>query len=233
MRCFHGRSTKVCISRQGAEVYNDAEGAPMVDKTDDKRETKRAEITAAIEAYYSQVGRVASAWNNLQLVLGWIFERTVDSPKNNILRAIWHSQQSDRNQRRMLRAAIEAGAFSLPKSSKDDLLWLMKEADELSGRRDEAIHSPVALTNTRLGDPDEAKLTSLWFTGNPLAVRLRDKELIYELSLSEWRAARLTEYARAIHSAIHVQSSSWPSERPKLNRELHRQLESNHPYDAQ
>lgn len=204
----------------------------------DKKDGKLEEIRAAIESYHSQVGRVASEWNALQMTLGWIFERGVQSPKKNILGAIWHSQQSDRNQRRMLRAAVEAGAFSdwpipLPKNAENDILWLIKEADELSGRRDEALHSPVALTNTGKRASEEAQVISLWVTGNPLAVRLRGKKLIYELSLSEWRARRLTEYARAIWSAIHVQSSSWPNRRPELSRELHRQLlESNLRHDG-
>jgi hypothetical protein len=207
----------------------------MSEKIDDKL----AEIRAAIELYHCQVGRVASAWNDLQMALGWIFERTVQSSGKNILGAIWHSQQSDRNQRRMLRAAVEAGAFSewpiqLPKKAESDILWLIKEADSLSGRRDEALHSPVAFANTQKSDSETVKPTSLWAVGSPLAIRLRGKELMDELSLSEWRARRLAEYARAMWSSIHVPSSSWPSKRPELNRELHRQLlESDRLYDIE
>jgi hypothetical protein len=193
----------------------------------DEEEAKHAEIMESINSYYRVVGKVAYSWNMLQMHLGWVFERTISQTDGNILNAIWHSQQSDRNQRRMLRAAISAGAFShighkLPATAKDDLLWLLKEADALSARRDEALHSPVAFQNVKKSDKGTPIPVAFWLTSNPLAERLRNKNLMGELSLSAWRADKLSEFTIQIHSALHT-SRAWPDKRPELSRELHHQ----------
>lgn len=181
--------------------------------------------------YYLAVGKVAYAWNILQEFLCLIFANAVYNTSATerqvtVASSAWYSQQNDRNQRRMLRAIIAAGAIeqwhiTLPETAKDDILWLLSEADTLSVRRDEVIHSPVAMNHT-IDQPD---LTSLDLLGNPLALRLKGKHLMQEFSLLEWRVKQLTEYAKNIYFAICNSKRPWPQKRPSLSRELHRRME--------
>lgn len=191
---------------------------------DDRRRAKAEATEKAMREYYYSVGRVAHAWNYLQETLGRIFVIIIHDVKYNVACSLWHSQQSDRNQRRLLRSSISSGALDdwkhhLPPRAGGDIIWLLFESDELSGRRDEAIHSPVGLRHDDMNiDP-----VPIWYFGNPLANRLSGKKLIDELSLSEWRAHELDVYSMFIESALRDASTPWPSKRPGLSRELHRQ----------
>lgn len=191
-------------------------------------------------AYFTLIGHVVYQWNHLQERIGLIFStivagRTPNLALSKILQSVWHSQQSDRNQRRMLRAAIQQNALfpwldRIPSSAIDDLLWLLKQADELSGRRDEAIHAPIAAHSV---NGEYKALIPLTFNGNQMALRLHGKDLLEELSLSKWRAEILSGYAIDILAALLFSDSPWPNKHPSLSRELHRQpLESNLPNNS-
>ncbi len=185
-------------------------------------------------AYFTLVGQVVYQWNHLQERIGLIFSTIVAGRAPNlalskILQSVWHSQQSDRNQRRMLIAAIQENALlpwldRIPTSATDDLLWLLKQADDLSGRRDEAIHAPVAEQSV---NGEYKALIPFTLNRNKIALRLHGKDLLAELSLSKWRAEILSGYAIDVFAAL-ISDSPWPNKRPSLSRELHRQpLESN------
>jgi len=65
------------------------------------------EATAAFEEYALAVGKVAYAWNYLHERLGELFV-VVSGAKQSVALAIWYSTKSDRTQRDMLRAAVNA-----------------------------------------------------------------------------------------------------------------------------
>lgn len=173
------------------------------------------------DEYVSAVGKVAHAWNYLQEGLGQMFSVLMRPAPEGVSLAVWHSQQNDRAQRRMFRAAINAGVLkhvsvTLPDSAEDDLLWLLKEADDLSARRDEAIHAPCSIVTGEGGAELSAAAAFYW--GNPLAQRLVGKNLIEEFELSEWRASELIRYAREMDTALLRGHRRWPDKRPTLSR---------------
>lgn len=187
--------------------------------------------------YVSALGSVAHAWNYLQERLGQIFVAVMPTAPHNALLAVWYSEPNDRAQRRMLRAAINAGALDLhrsasplPPDAKSDLLWLLKEADDLSGRRDLAVHTPCAL----ITDIEGTAMSAAYYLGNPLAKALQGKKLVEEFDLSEWRAEQLSRYSRKIESALtRGAENAWPDTRPSLSRELHRQQRGSGPQRPQ
>jgi hypothetical protein len=101
------------------------------------------------DAYALAVGKVAYAWNHLQERLGQIFGIVLGAEANHfIATAVWYSSDSDRAQQAMLREAITASPadrwLNRPKA-KDDIIWLLKEANKLTDDRNNAIHTPVAV----------------------------------------------------------------------------------------
>ncbi len=182
-------------------------------------------IKEKFDAYVAALGKVAYSWNYLQERLGQLYVATIPTAPNNVLLAVWYSEPNDRAQRRMLRAAVNANALvgwaqKLPESAKADILWLLKEADELSGRRDEAIHTPASVRT----DAEGTEMAAAFYLGNPMATRLEGKKLLEEFALSKWRAEHLSIYTVQITGALTRHASSWPDKRPSLSRELHRQL---------
>jgi len=205
----------------------------MADPKDDRQPNTILMPTEAVvreraDQYVAALGRVAHSWNYLQERLGQLFTKVAPTAPHNIMLAVWYSQQNDRNQRRMLRAAINAGAMSIykdtiPTTAADDILWLLKEADELSGRRDQAIHAPACLTT----DVNGTQMSAAYYFGNHIAYNLKDKNLIDEFDVSEWRADQLSKYIIQIVNTLDRGTQSWPQKRPSLSRELRRQqLES-------
>ncbi|PNE10463.1 MAG: hypothetical protein CR217_14110 [Beijerinckiaceae bacterium] len=112
-------------------------------------------IKEKFSEYVAALGKVAHSWNFLQERLGQLFVRAIPTAPHKVLLAVWYSEQNDRAQRRMLRAAINSGAIDswpskLPTNAKDDILRLLEEADKLGLKRDQAIHTPCAImTNTK------------------------------------------------------------------------------------
>ncbi len=138
--------------------------------------------------YVAALGKVAHAWNYLQERLGQLFVATLPTAPHNILLAVWYSEPNDRAQRRMLRAAISAGALELhgafdplPNGARDDVLWLLKSADDLSIKRDRAVHAPCAIATGAEG----TEMIAAFFHGHPLAEHLRGKKLLREFDLYE------------------------------------------------
>lgn len=177
--------------------------------------------------YTTAVGKVAHAWNTFQERLGQLLTAILPETDFTVLLSIWYSAPNDRAQRRMLRAAIDAGAFetatkarSLPKTAKGDVIWMLDEADKLGQRRDQAVHAPAAIEiSPSVNGP---QMTAAFFHGNPLAKQLQGKNIMYEFDLSVWRAETLTVYAMWIELSLRY-ARPWPERRPGLSRELHRQ----------
>ncbi len=184
-------------------------------------------IAQKFSEYVAALGKVAHAWNYLQERLGQLFVAILPTSPHNVLLAIWYSEPNDRAQRRMLRAAINAGALKLhgaaellPQNANEDILWLLKEADDLSVRRDQAVHAPCMIATGAEG----TEMAAAFFHGHPLADQLRGKKLLYEFDLSEWRAEALSRYAMQIENRLMRDGKiPWPDKRPSLSRELHRQ----------
>jgi hypothetical protein len=133
--------------------------------------------TKKFKPYATEIGNVIFAWNRLQeelaLLFWWFCERRTDEA----MLAIWHSVHSDRYQRAMLRAliqAIDSRAFGNRPKAKEDILWLLGKADYYSNGRNDAVHAPYDFAKTSHEVQPSHALQ------NPKALNLKDKNLIDE-----------------------------------------------------
>jgi hypothetical protein len=102
----------------------------------------------AANAYALAVGSLSIAWNYFHGALGDLFALVIGGHAELVL-AAWRSNENDRAQREMLRAAIKAASptrWKQTPKARADLLWVLGRADEqLSDGRNDAIHVLVSL----------------------------------------------------------------------------------------
>jgi hypothetical protein len=169
---------------------------------------------AAFNPYFAAVGNVVHAWNHLQEELAILF-CVVTGLDDTIGLAIWHSTTSDRTQRDMLRAAVSAEAAhedwtaKFP-NAKDQVDWILGEANKIADRRNDAIHAPCSVT---LGGDFE--ILPFSFFGNPRAKKLQKKRILDEFEWYAKSAAALKDYVAAIEYAIADAARPWP-DRPRM-----------------
>jgi hypothetical protein len=168
----------------------------------------------AFDAYVAAVGKVAHAWNYLHERLGVLFV-AVTGMERNVALSIWYSVKSDRAQRDMLKAAIDA--TNSERSTKwpeapDDLKWLLERAEALAEARNNAVHAPCSLYIGGSG----SEMGASFFDGNPRAKNLMGKELLVEFAWCERFAETLSRFAEMLGTAIAFPDRfPWP-ERPKI-----------------
>jgi hypothetical protein len=166
------------------------------------------------DAYVAAVGRVAYAWNYLHERLGVLFV-AVTGMERNVALSIWYSVKSDRAQRDMLKAAIDA--TNSERSTKwpeapDDLKWLLERANELAEARNNAVHAPCSLYI----NGSASQMRASFFDGNPRAKNLMGKELLVEFTWCERFAEALSRFAEMMGPAIALPDRfPWP-QRPKI-----------------
>jgi hypothetical protein len=170
-------------------------------------------IEKVLDPYAREVGKLVASWNQLQERLGELFWTIVRRDRPGIALAIWYATKSDRAQRDMLRAAIEASPTegSLTEQSKSDIKWLLDRSEELANQRNDAIHAPIAFYT----DQDGTRLMTEYFFGNPRAANLRDKNLAEEFSWYEKRATVLSGFALRCAACLRNAHFPWV-ERPRL-----------------
>ena len=166
----------------------------------------------AFHSYTKAVGRVAYQANYLQERLGRLFA-FLSGTNETIALSIWFSIRNDRQQRQMLSAVVAAGHIdgwkrSWPKAEKH-INWLVDKANKISDRRDNAVHAPCSLTVGRRDD-GRPEMAATFFSANPRAKNLRDKDLLVEFSAVEEYLERLSYFAIAILRCLESASSSWP-----------------------
>jgi hypothetical protein len=177
------------------------------------------QVSAEFQAYTSAVGKVAHAWNYLHERLGALFALIVNAPERDVIAAVWYSTFSDRSQRQMLEAAIlnwaEYHWQSHPAHAKKDLIWLLRRADELGNRRDDAIHAP-AILNT---DIQGTEMAASPLSGHRRAQRLRGKRLLIEFDWLERYIEELSRFSMAATNALAYADYRWPDKpRPPARR---------------
>jgi hypothetical protein len=135
------------------------------------RWTNFEETKKAFEAYVAAVGKVAYAWNSLHEQLGILFV-AVSGLEREVALANWYSVWSDRAQRAMLRAKVNATKSERSKrlleALDDDLIWLLDCADDLADDRNNAVHAPCSLYVSGSG----SELGAAFFNGHPRARKL-------------------------------------------------------------
>jgi hypothetical protein len=174
------------------------------------------EIMAAYKAYAHQVGRVVFAWNALQETLSKLFDVIVGGD-SRINRAIWHKLLSDKTQREILRAAIDAieppqehkWEKRLPNARKE-LIWLLREATKAGELRNDAIHAPCDFAFNVKDGQQLSIIQAAPHSGNPRAKKLKNKVLLDEFEHYTRVAATLNHYAWGAYRALTDNSVSWP-----------------------
>ena len=185
-------------------------------------------VEAAFEEYYLAVGKVARAWNRLHEYLGQLFviASGADWKQPWVALAIWYSVKSDRIQRDMLRAAVNAKSGRWEKLPKalDDLKWLLDRCDELAEHRNDAVHAPCSIY---IGSgPNGAEMGPAYFAAanprvkNLSAKNLRGKQLIAEFEWCEKYAWTLIGFIQRLEKPITLPDDGyrWPDRPPKPTR---------------
>ena len=143
--------------------------------------------------YVTAIGQAAVAWNGLHEALRDIFWALTGANKATGS-AIWYAIRSDRSQRGMIRAiaklALETGGISDVVFKRVE--WLLGECENLSNKRDEVIHAPLISTAKDGIYPNT-------FSGNPIAKRLLNKELLSEFRWCRDAGVTLTDFAMRLH----------------------------------
>jgi hypothetical protein len=183
----------------------------------------------AFEPYAMEIGFLLREWNDLQERLLSLFITLLRWPNVDIGRALWYAVSNDRIQRRMLLGVASAlynpAHHSREKIAKaqrdedpfriafwDEISWIIDSADKLGQARDAAAHSPVALMAN-----DPLEFIARHYHRNPLAEKLRGKQLLAEFKLYRDRASALRNHADAINQHIRFEKTlplpqrpSWP-----------------------
>lgn len=198
-----------------------------------ERWTNRHDFTEKeYEPYVLAIGRLLLAWNDLHEKLASLFALALGGGFTDRPFGFWHAARADMAKRSLLKIAIETLSDSetgeRPKLKKE-ILWILSNAQELEGQRDDAAHTPLraALSwqGSTLTDSNPVQnllsLASGVFAetvmGNPRAARIeRDrKDLLAEFDYSRRRVILLRDYAMAIDLAWTNAQLAWP-DRPKL-----------------
>jgi hypothetical protein len=155
-----------------------------------KKPLSRSAVREHLKPYAVEIGQASLAWNHLHENLRILFWFAIGP--GPVPFAIWEKLSNDRAQRDMLLTAVNAGALKNEKMT-NEVLWLLKQVDQLSQRRNSAIHAPLTtLTDTTTGitkvEPES------WF-GNRRAKSLVGKDIIQEIRwCAEW-ADDLNDFA--------------------------------------
>ena len=187
-----------------------------------------AEAQQAFEAYVSAVGRVAHAWNYLHEKLGRLFVCIVKAQNPNVTAAVWYSTYSDRSQRQMLETAIKTSDESewrhLVPNARDDLYCLLKRANNLGTKRDDAIHAPCSL----ITDVDRTEMATSFLSGHRRAKNLVGKALLVEFDWTERCAESLSRFVDAAENSLTF-GGTWPNIPPVPDRKPRRAVQGRVP----
>jgi len=166
--------------------------------------------TAALEPYFSALGRVAHSWNHLHEELGKLF-CSVSSLELHHGMTIWHKLKSDRSQRDILRGAISARQQEEDWTKNrpnvaEAIIDLLNDVNALAERRNNAIHAPCSVAIH--GNSKDFEIVPVTFFGNDKAKRLFGKDILEEFRWYERSANALKMYTTSCRLAVDAQHTS-------------------------
>jgi hypothetical protein len=168
------------------------------------------DFDALFQPYATDIGFLIFAWNNLHEELARLFCVVTQSPDSTIPLAIWHSTQSDRARRQMLKEATKlafANSLKDQQQYQSPIKWLLDQCDTLEEDRNNAVHAPLTYFLAKSG-PEFAGAIKL---GNPRALKLAGKRLSIELKWHRHRIDVLAYYAENLHPSLRHKSKLLPS----------------------
>src|ERR1700682_3378990 len=170
------------------------------------------------EAHALAIGRIAMAWNEYHELLGDLFASLFTKSHYNTTLAIWHCLDSDRTQRKLLRAAAETYLGQrIDKKGLEELLWLLNKTDTLlSQQRNVGIHAPL---NALFEVQDTQLLFPVPGPGNRNAKQLEGRNVLKEYAHYEQQIRKMREFAYALRFKLTLGRGAddpWP-ERPRIS----------------
>lgn len=165
------------------------------------------DVGKAFNEYALALGTVVHSSSNFQETLSRLYWHLVGGDLR-VSNAVWHSSISDKAQREMLRAALDAKPEHfwekrLPKARKE-LGWLITEADKVANQRNNAVHAPCLFSY------EAGEVISVPFTLNRRAANLKNKKLIKEYELYADILGKLNTFALMAAVALGNNSEPWP-----------------------
>ena len=146
--------------------------------------------------------------------LGQLFVVVLDTDRELAL-SVWYSTDSDRTQRNMLQAATRAANTNRwlnASDAKAEIHWLLKSADDLAIKRNDAVHAPASLYS----DSEGSEMGAAWLNGHPRARNLQGKKLLTEFRWFELWAETLSRFSEEVQTALSFpERYPWPA-RPLL-----------------
>ena len=167
---------------------------------------------SAFKPYVTALGQLTLAWNELHERMSLLFCTVMGGGYANQFLAIWHTINSDRNQRSVLAAAVEndlnrSNNDATHKYLIDEIRWICGQVNTLENLRNDALHSPL------IGfGPHITPMTGL---GHLRAQKLESKsDFLAEFRWCRDAAVALTEYVYMINASLSI-GRALP-DRPKL-----------------
>jgi hypothetical protein len=125
---------------------------------------------------------------------------------------------SDRIQREMLRASLEARYADTTSKPREyeEIIWVLNQLQSLAGKRNTALHLPIIFVNDLIARTEnDIEIMPHYFFGNPHAKQLRGKDLIQEIRWYRDHISKLAEYAGCLHYSVAFPDYTLP-DRPQL-----------------
>lgn len=200
-------------------------------RKNDPGDSRRNKFTEPhFNPYTRSIGELLLAWNDLHERLAVLFVLSMGLEHLAQSSALWHEMRSDAGKRLLLDVAINnmgAKQIGEHKTLVSDINWILKQAKQLEGYRDDAAHTPFdyirpvewrELFRALVGEdpPDPAVVPNTSFA-NPRALRLKKNkpEMLIEYRYARERILVLRDYALAIEQAWGIGPLPWP-DRPDL-----------------
>ncbi|MET4151715.1 hypothetical protein BjapCC829_24735 [Bradyrhizobium barranii] len=169
------------------------------------------------DAHALAIGKIAMGWNEFHETLGELFARLFTKSHHATALAIWHCLDSDRTQRRLLRAMAET-QLQWNKRGLEELIWLLNQTDQmLSQQRNVGIHAPLMSFTEADGTH---KMLPLSHFGNRNAAQIEGRDILLEYGHYEKQIRQIGGFAFALTFKLTMgkdnTDDTWP-QRPKLS----------------
>lgn len=162
------------------------------------------------------IGKIAVAWNEYHELLGELFAGMFTRSHWETSLSLWHCLDSDRTQRRLLRAAGETYLRS-NKRAQEELRWLLNKTDTiLAQQRNVGVHAPLM----SLWEIDGShKISSPYFDGQPQSQTNSGQDILQEYAHYERQIRKMYGFALGLKVKVGFhgkdRTAAWP-ERPRI-----------------
>lgn len=183
-------------------------------------------VNDVLEPYAKELGHLLHDWNDLHIAFTHLFLAVCqsdpdDDQERDLLLAIWNAVPNDRLQRNMLRKATKSRFSRVSNRMSEigieidiikknevmqmaEIVWAVESADVLGRKRDDSAHLPVIFSVS-----DRVSLVADDGTGHPIAMTLKDKDILAEFNLTRARVSAVRNHVWALWSYL-VGGGDWP-----------------------